>query len=344
MNKYGHKLPEITIPDLEVVQTTPGSVKTKMGRKKVELEVGDSVRQPLAVAYGMGVDSTAMLVLMRNQDIIPDVILFADTGDEKPETYAYLDTIQQWLYHNDMPAVRVVKNQSKLYSSLGENCLINRTLPSLAFGKKGCSDKWKIQVQNTWCRNNRPDFALAWAHELKVRKLIGYDGSPADCRRSKIKDDNEYTYSYPLRDAGIQREQLKEIIASVGLPVPMKSACTFCPANKRDEIIAQIESNPEAIAVALRMEVNAEKRTQEDRTPGSPWWIKTQNRFDTGETKTPPSEKYSTVGLGRNFSWRDFLEESRPDLLEGLDENYDTGAENYEAVKAERERRGVGVK
>jgi hypothetical protein len=41
------------------------------------------------VAYGMGVDSTAMLIGLEQRGIRPDLILFADTGSEKPDTYLY---------------------------------------------------------------------------------------------------------------------------------------------------------------------------------------------------------------------------------------------------------------
>ena len=41
---------------------------------------------PLVVAYGLGVDSTAMLIEFVCRGIRPDSILFADTGSEKPET------------------------------------------------------------------------------------------------------------------------------------------------------------------------------------------------------------------------------------------------------------------
>lgn len=41
---------------------------------------------PLVVAYGLGVNSTAMLVEFARRGIRPDLILFADTGGEKPET------------------------------------------------------------------------------------------------------------------------------------------------------------------------------------------------------------------------------------------------------------------
>jgi hypothetical protein len=41
---------------------------------------------PLVVAYGLGVDSTAVLIELHRRYIRLDLILFADTGAEKPET------------------------------------------------------------------------------------------------------------------------------------------------------------------------------------------------------------------------------------------------------------------
>jgi 3'-phosphoadenosine 5'-phosphosulfate sulfotransferase (PAPS reductase)/FAD synthetase len=46
--------------------------------------------RPLVVAYGLGVNSTAMLVEFAPRGIRPDPVLFADTGGEKPETYVRL--------------------------------------------------------------------------------------------------------------------------------------------------------------------------------------------------------------------------------------------------------------
>src|SRR4051812_38794674 len=69
-----------------------------------------SMNNPLVVAYGMGVDSTAMLVGLWKNGERPDAILFADTGDEKPETYAYLPIVNEWLESVGFPRVTVVKN------------------------------------------------------------------------------------------------------------------------------------------------------------------------------------------------------------------------------------------
>jgi hypothetical protein len=44
---------------------------------------------PVVLAYGIGVDSTALLVELESRGTPPDLVLTGDPGVEKPETYAY---------------------------------------------------------------------------------------------------------------------------------------------------------------------------------------------------------------------------------------------------------------
>jgi len=89
---------------------------------------------PLVVAYGLGVDSTAMLVEFARRGVRPDLILFADTGGEKPETYQYLAVIRPFLARVGFPDVTVVRYRPKraVYHTLEGQCLHTGTLPSLA--------------------------------------------------------------------------------------------------------------------------------------------------------------------------------------------------------------------
>jgi hypothetical protein len=93
---------------------------------------------PLAVAYGLGVNSTAMLIEFASRGIRPDLILFADTGGEKPETYQYLDVIHPFLARAGFPDVVTVRYEPTRapYRTLEEQCLHTSTLPSLAYGGK----------------------------------------------------------------------------------------------------------------------------------------------------------------------------------------------------------------
>jgi hypothetical protein len=111
----------------------------------------------LVVAYGLGVDSTALLVEFARRGIRPDHILFADTGGEKPETYRYLDVIQPFLRRQGFPEVVTVRYRPARapYHTLEEQCLHTRTLPSLAYGGKSCSLKYKRNSELVVMRSSR---------------------------------------------------------------------------------------------------------------------------------------------------------------------------------------------
>jgi len=70
---------------------------------------------PIVVSYGLGWDSTAVLVGLQQRGIRPDDILFADTGSEKEETYDYLFKINAWLRSVCFPEVTVVRNQPRKF-------------------------------------------------------------------------------------------------------------------------------------------------------------------------------------------------------------------------------------
>jgi hypothetical protein len=104
---------------------------------------------PLIVACGLGVNSVAGLILLQSLGDRPDAILFADTGGEKHETYAYKEILDTWLVGVGFPTITTVrrnvdherqKNEQK-YSNLEEECLAKKSLPSIAFYKRSCSEK-----------------------------------------------------------------------------------------------------------------------------------------------------------------------------------------------------------
>jgi len=108
-------------------------------------------RRLIAVCFGAGVDSTAMLVALYLAGIRPHVITFADVGAEKPETMTHLDRMNAVLASWGWPpitACRKIPLASTGYDDLYGNCIANETLPSLAFGMKSCSIKWKQRPQD----------------------------------------------------------------------------------------------------------------------------------------------------------------------------------------------------
>jgi len=244
-------------------------------------------RQPLVVAYGLGVDSTAMLIGLKHRGIRPDLILFADTGGEKPDTYLYAPIFQQWLRDAGFPRFEVVRYVPRFapYDTLYGNCWQNETLPSLAFGRKSCSIKWKREPQDRYVGRWIPA-REAWDAGLKVRKLIGFEVGEEYRRYGDRGDDPDYDYWYPLMDWGWDRETCQRVIADEGLPVPVKSACFFCPASKKPELVQLSSGSPDLYAQSLTLE----------------------DRYRAG--KHYRGEDGSTRGLGRRFSWREHGEEA----------------------------------
>jgi hypothetical protein len=265
---------------------------------------------PLVVAYGLGVDSTAMLIEFVKRGIRPDLILFADTGGEKPETYAYLPIIQRYLDNVSFPRVITVCYQPKTapYATLEGQCLHTGTLPSLAYGGKSCSLKYKRTPQDRYILSTYPppefvrqarrviraigfdagEERRTYAHVVKAIGLDAGEGhrltwahQPEEKERRESReawlDRHYFTYWYPLMDWGYDRVRCQEIIATAGLPMPIKSACWFCPASKKQEIIWLQEHHPDLLERALRIESNAQPKLT------------------------------SVKGLGRSFSWQAFL-------------------------------------
>lgn len=198
---------------------------------------------PVVAAWGMGIDSTAMIIEWVARGLPLSVVLTADTGTEREETYAFLPLFQQWLDARGIEhhVVRYVPRRFKHwppYFTLLENCLTNATLPSISFGRHSCSQKWKIQPQDQWVARWKPALDC-WSHGGKVVKLIGYDASPADSRRYAHREGHvseRFDYRYPLREWGWDRARCARRIREEGLPVPIKSACWLCAAQKVDEL------------------------------------------------------------------------------------------------------------
>lgn len=96
---------------------------------------------PVVAAWGMGVDSTAMIIEWIARGLPLSVVLTADTGTERDETYAFAPIFQRWMdaHHIEHHVVRYVPQRFKHwppYFTLLENCLTNATLPSISIAAR----------------------------------------------------------------------------------------------------------------------------------------------------------------------------------------------------------------
>lgn len=228
--------------------------------------------------WGAGVNSTALAVGLREQGIRPDYVIFSDTGDEKPETYAYISVFQEWLRSAGFPELLILRYQTKAGdTTLEEYCNRVKDLPSRAYGLGSCADKWKIRPMEKWS-NHAPDIRALRAVGGKPTILLGYDAG--EQRRFKTTENERWKYRAPLIEWGWDREECLTNITLAGLPTPPKSACFYCPSSTKTEILALAADHPDLMARALAMEDAARA---------------------AGHLET-------VQGLGRRFAWRTFLE------------------------------------
>lgn len=71
----------------------------------------------IVASFGGGVNSTAMLIGMHERGERVDLILFADTGGEKPHTYEHVLTMTDWLVKRGMPPITTVSREVETLES-----------------------------------------------------------------------------------------------------------------------------------------------------------------------------------------------------------------------------------
>lgn len=194
----------------------------------------------IVVSYGGGTNSTAMLIGLHERGERPDLILFADTGGEKPHTYDYLVELRIWLDSVGFPQMKIVSAPNE---TLYWACIKNKSLPSIAYGFKTCSLRFKREPIEKYLRNHGAKEAT---------RLLGIDAD--EPHRAK-----EYPFvRYPLIEWGWGRQECIDAIARAGLSQPGKSACFFCPSSKKSEILDLKRNYPDLFALAVKMEETAE--------------------------------------------------------------------------------------
>lgn len=239
-----------------------------------------------ALSFGGGLNSVAMLVGLHERGMRPDLILFADTKSEFPETYDLVARASRWCVERGWPAIETVfKTFRGEHEGLEAECLRKRMLPGLAYGTRSCSIKHKGQVMDARLKR----WAKANGVKLPIRKAIGYDYGEGHRLQKVSPEPAIWTAWYPLGEWKWDREKCEQVARAAGFRCVQKSACFFCPASKKGEVIRLAETHPDLMERALRIEANA--LTREDR------------------------------GLGGTFKWADVLKGDRDQMRFDMEEN-----------------------
>lgn len=192
------------------------------------------------LSYGGGVNSTALAILLcegRLPQYQPFRLIWSDTGNEKDETYVYIQKVFEpylarfgRMLEKTKPALTVLEYWQK-YSMVGSRVI------------RSCTDKSKIQPLNAYLRLHG---------SLSDRSLIGIDAGEQHRARAHPKD--EWVKSYPLVEMGHDRAACVRIIQGAGLPVPPKSGCWHCPFMRVAEVIELAQLRPDRFEQIAELE------------------------------------------------------------------------------------------
>lgn len=211
------------------------------------------------VNFGGGVNSSALLLTLRDRGLRPHWVVFADTGSERPETYENVVRVEAWSKKVGFPFdttnwTRVKGERAGEFQPLHEACLATSYLPSKAYGKAGCTYKWKIQPMERWRKAN--GFTPTYI-------AIGYDaGEKQRLKNAKAALCGDYDLNadetpwYPLIGFDMNRKACEKRLAQEGWPV-VKSACFMCPNMRPPEWEALKVEHPDLYAIAVKIQDTA---------------------------------------------------------------------------------------
>jgi hypothetical protein len=235
-------------------------------------------RPRVVLSYGMGADSTALLLRWlcephtRPCDLASLLVITAMTGDEWPVTGQLVTQyILPRLREHHVRWVQVARagaTQAAGITILGDSraprdvhldgayklsdeMLAAGTVPQVA-GSRKCSAKAKGWVLD--------QFLATELGGQPYLHIMGFEtGEAGRARRDATYDTTQRTGSYPLIDWGWDRRACEDYIRKVtGVDWP-KSACTYCPfalcsAAGRERVMASYRAEPAAGVQALILE------------------------------------------------------------------------------------------
>ena len=194
-----------------------------------------------------GRDSAALAIYMRQNHPDLDIeYFFTDTGKELPEVYEFLVKLEGFL---GKPILRLNPDRDfdfwlKQYGNF---------LPSAQ--TRWCTRQLKLRPFEQWIRPLLDKGDLVYSY-VAIRADEEYrEGYASKHENLKVK--------LPLKDAGIDKGGVLEILESVGIGMPTyyewrtRSGCTFCFFQQKIEWVRLLERHPDFFEEAKRYEKTA---------------------------------------------------------------------------------------
>ena len=199
---------------------------------------------------------------------MPDAAIFADTGAEPEYVYDYLELLEDLL---PFPVYRVQKDEGLKASIMVST---TATEDGKYTGRFAGAPFYTTSDSNIGMGMLRRQCTREFKIEpitKKVRELVGLkprQRAPKDTilaeqwigiswdEKQRMKDPREkwLRHRWPLIEMQWTRMQCLDYMQSLNLPLPNKSACTFCPYRTNAEWRDMKENHPEAFADAVEVD------------------------------------------------------------------------------------------
>jgi len=193
------------------------------------------------LSHGAGVNSTALMLLLLDEGTEFEAV-FSDTGCEKPETYEYLNLLKDQGYEITR-IIPQVKTKGVIYNNLYDYFWSWRGIPIRNF--RQCTAEFKSKQVDKYV-------------EKPCETMIGYDFN--ERKKRYVKNRKQITFTFPLIERKITREQCIKIIRKHDLPVPVKSGCYFCPFQRKRDWKRLRDIHPSLFKKAMMLEEHARTR------------------------------------------------------------------------------------
>jgi len=195
-----------------------------------------------------GRDSAALAVYMRqHHQEIEIEYFFTDTGKELPEVYEFLYRMEGFLGKE----IKRLDPERDFDYWLTQ---YNNFLPSPQ--TRWCTRMLKIKPFEKWVKQDFLDKGYTVFSYVAIRADEEY-------REGYTSKRNDLVVKLPLKEAGIDKEGVNEILESSGLGLPAyyawrsRSGCTFCFFQQKIEWVRLMEHHPDAFEEAKAYEKDA---------------------------------------------------------------------------------------
>lgn len=196
------------------------------------------------LSMGAGINSVACLIRYAH---LYKYVIFADTGEEKPATYEYIERfLKPFCKARGITWITV---KSSYGMPLTEYFTKHKLMPNQ--NMRACTKDFKIRPIMRAVKK------LGATNETPFYEHIGIARDEA-WRKKMSKHDKPYLIKqWPLIDDKLTRDDCCRIIRDHGWPLPVKSGCTGCFYAKRAQFVQLYREQPEIFMRWLKMEESA---------------------------------------------------------------------------------------